>query len=288
MSAALSHRWRKLASAKWADAWEERLRGLDPARLAVTEAVGGRALRFEFYGSARETRALVRSFGGNAEEVRPESWQPRAAAADALPHPLAFGRRLLVTSDAALLPSLRAAHPRKAVLAVPAALAFGTGAHATTAMVLRLLAASAERRRGSSWTMLDLGAGSGILALAARALGARSALGLDYDPDAVRTARANARANALARVPFRRADAQEWNPAGQRWDVIAANVFANLLVLLLPRLAAALAPGGELFLSGVLADQAPAIADAARRAGLRVEQTQSRGPWRALWCQPAK
>ena len=150
------------------------------------------------------------------------------------------------------------------------------------------IASLLPNQTGGATTMLDLGAGSGILALAARALGARSALGLDYDPDAVRTARANARVNGLSRTTFRQADAQDWSPAGRHWEVIAANVFANLLTTLLPRLAVALAPGGDLFLSGVLADQAEGIAAVAGHAGLRVEQSCARGPWRALWCVHAE
>ncbi|MBV9127491.1 MAG: 50S ribosomal protein L11 methyltransferase, partial [Verrucomicrobia bacterium] len=141
-----------------------------------------------------------------------------------------------------------------------------------------------ERRRGT-WDLLDLGTGSGILALAALHLGARSAHGLDSDPHAVRTARENARLNGLAprRVRFSRADLlRDWQP-DRTWPVITANLFSDLLIRLLPKvIAPALADDGYLILSGVLASQADEVLAAVADAGLTLRETKRRGRWRAF------
>jgi ribosomal protein L11 methyltransferase len=272
--------WRKLASAKWADAWVERLRGLDPSRLAIIQMAGAKGLRLEYYcQTLADGRALQARFGGVVRPLPPESWKPGATAAPA--KPLLFGSRLVVTGRDEALPVLRKRYPRRSVLCIPAALAFGSGEHATTSMCLRFLVENAARRAGTPWEVLDLGTGSGVLAMAARALGARAAMGFDYDPPCVRTARENARRNGLTRVTFAVADAFEWRPARQ-WDVITANLFLNVLVGVLPRLRRALAPGGDLILSGLLADQAAELLARAEPAGLELVQVRSRGRWRAL------
>lgn len=272
--------WRKLASAKWADAWVERLRGLDASRLAVVQMAGARGLRLEYYCRTRaEGERIVARFGGGLRPLRPESWRPRGAPVAA--KPLRFGSRLIVTGREEELGALRAEFPRRVVLCIPAALAFGSGEHATTAMCLRLVLAEGKRRAGLRWSMLDLGTGSGVLALAARALGAHDATGLDYDPPCVRTARENARLNSLRGVKFAVADVHEWKPA-QRWDVITANLFSIVLVRVMPKLRRALAADGELIVSGLLADQADDVRTAARSAGFDLVEMRCRGRWRAL------
>ena len=168
-------------------------------------------------------------------------------------------------------------------------MAFGTGDHATTAMCLRLLLEVARRRVTHPWDILDLGTGSGILALAGKAFGARKVLGLDDDPHAVRTARQNARLNQLASrsVRFEQADLLvRALPTGQTWSVVTANLFSELLIRLLPRtIAPAVAPGGDLILSGVLAAQADGVVASVQTAGLSLAATKIRGRWRAFHCR---
>lgn len=273
--------WRKLASAKWADAWEERLRALDPARLAMVQRVGSSGLRFEYYcRNQREGRTLVERFGGSLTKLSQAKWQSGGVAVPA--KPLVFGSRLIVTGYESELAPLRAAHPGREVLCVPAALAFGSGEHSTTAMCLRLVAEIARQRRAERWEMLDLGTGSGVLALAARALGAARAEGCDYDPPCVRTARENARLNGVTRVAFKVADVQRLEPA-RTWQVIAANLFSNLLTTQLAKIARALAPGGDVIVSGLLHTQLPEVLAAAHAAGLREKSVRRRGHWRAIW-----
>ncbi len=140
-------------------------------------------------------------------------------------------------------------------------IAFGTGSHPTTRLCLAWL----ERHLAGGERVLDYGCGSGILSIAAARLGAGLVVGTDIDPLAVEAARYNALRNEVA--------ARYTLPAGlpppeeQRFDVIAANILANPLVLLAPALAARLAPGGTLVLSGILERQATSVIDAYARAG---------------------
>lgn len=132
-------------------------------------------------------------------------------------------------------------------------LAFGTGSHATTHLCLEWLA---ENLRGSE-TLLDYGCGSGILAIAAKLLGAGQTLAVDIDEQAVQSTRYNAQVNRvelLAMLP-------DELPAGQL-QVVVANILSNPLKVLAPMLANRVLPGGHLVLSGVLERQAQEVAQA--------------------------
>ena len=280
------HVWRKQVRPEAVDGWSERLGAVvDPERLVVVEPPHGRLHRVEVYlETEAEARRLLEPFGGRVSEVLPESWQPSPVTTPG--KPLSIGSRLLVTSREEELTSLRQMHPGKHVLCIPAAMAFGTGEHATTSMCLRLLLGVARERTGTPWNLLDLGMGSGILALAGKQLGARNVLGLDNDPHAVRTARENTRLNGLASrtVRFEQAKLPVWPRAPeQMWSVVTANLFSELLIRLLPEIIApSVISGGDLILSGVLATQADEVIAAAQTAGLSLLTTKRRGRWRAF------
>jgi ribosomal protein L11 methyltransferase len=147
--------------------------------------------------------------------------------------------------------------------------AFGTGGHASTRIALRLLdSLGAEILTGAR--VLDAGTGSGVLALAALALGAASAVGFDLDPVAVREARANAARNRLAGRTrlFAGPLAALRAPA---FDVVLANLLRSELLPILPGLVAALRPGGRAVLSGLLAGERAALGPALAAQGLRIE-----------------
>ena len=129
-------------------------------------------------------------------------------------------------------------------------LAFGTGDHPSTRLCLQWL----DRTIGGGETVLDYGCGSGILAIAALKLGARRAVGVDIDPDAVAAARANARRNGVEGQFL-----DGLAPLTFTADVVVANILANPLKLLAPLLASRIRRGGRLALSGVLPDQASEI-----------------------------
>ncbi len=283
--------WRKRVAPPRADFWAERLAtAVGPARLVVIE--NPRAAHLEVCcADAAEAAGLVTRFGGATRAVPDADWQTPAPAATAA-RPLRIGRRLLVTGaeDEVTLSALRARHPGRAVLSIPAAMAFGTGEHATTAMCLRFLDEQTRGRPPGSWDALDLGTGSGILALAARLLGAGEGFGLENDPHAVRTARENARRHGFRPpgVRFQRVDLRRWSPvagaSGRTWPVVTANLFSSLLVELLPGvIVPALAPDGKLIASGVLAGEQTAEVEAAiRAAGLELLERRGRGKWRAF------
>lgn len=157
-------------------------------------------------------------------------------------------------------------------------MAFGTGHHETTRMALARL----ERAELAGARVLDVGAGSGILAIAADLLGAASALGVDVDPATVPVARENARLNrSRARFELGSVDPAR---ADRRCGVLVANLFAELHAELASAYAAVLEPGGVAFLTGILDDRADLVV-AALPASLRLLATDADGPWRLLALQ---
>ena len=144
--------------------------------------------------------------------------------------------------------------PGDAVLWLDPGLAFGTGNHETTRLcVERLVALAGER--GTRRRILDAGCGSGILALSASLLGFRDVVGFDNDPEAVRVSEENAALNALTgRVYFFAGDLVS-GLAGREADILLANIQADVLMRFARELIAAIAPGGALILSGILAGE---------------------------------
>jgi len=159
---------------------------------------------------------------------------------------------------------------------VPAALAFGTGEHATTAMSLRFIE-QLTRCWTPGWSLADLGTGSGILALAAKCFGASRVIGIDNDPAAISVAKSNARLNKIRGATFQLCDVHKWNPA-QKTDVITANLYSDLLIQILPKLR----HGGWLILSGILRSQQDELVRALQRNKLDVISMKRRGKWMAF------
>jgi ribosomal protein L11 methyltransferase len=165
---------------------------------------------------------------------------------------------------------------------IEAALAFGTGHHGTTLGCLRALDEIGKRRRPAR--VLDVGTGTGVLAIAAARLFRRAVACGDIDPVAVATASANARANragALVR-PVVAVGARHERLAGERYDLILANILAKPLRLLAPQLAAVAAPEAELVLSGLLARDVAGVLSAYRAQGFALARRRDIDGWATL------
>jgi len=189
---------------------------------------------------------------------------------------LRVGRRLVIR------PTWRR-HRRAAgdiVLALDPGMAFGTGLHPTTRLCLAGLESMGEDGGLDAACVLDVGCGSGILAIAALKLGARAALGVDTDPIAVEATLANARRNGLARRIRARVGSL---PTGDSpFDVVFANLVAGLLVPLAPLLREEVRPGGRILASGIFIDREAEVREAFGAVGLRVSTRTAEGDWVAL------
>ena len=167
-------------------------------------------------------------------------------------------------------------------LTLDAGMAFGSGEHGSTRGCLRALERVAYRRPRR---MLDLGTGSGILAMAAARLLHRRVLATDIEPWSVRVAQQNAALNRLANL-VRPVMANGWRNrlvrAGAPYDLVFANILARPLAAMALDLVANLAPGGTAILSGLLASQARWVLMAHRRSGLRLERMLTEGVWVTL------
>lgn len=165
-------------------------------------------------------------------------------------------------------------------LIIEAATAFGTGEHATTRGCLLALADVARRR--AVRRVLDVGTGSGVLAIAAARLGARRIVATDIDPEAVRVARFHARLNGVAsRMRLDVADGVRRAPRAP-YDLILANILARPLHAMARDLAALLAPGGTIVLSGLLREQERQVAARYRSAGLPIARRYLMEGWSTL------
>ncbi len=156
-------------------------------------------------------------------------------------------------------------------------LAFGTGQHQSTRLALALLADALADAQPPQ--VLDLGTGSGILAVAAAKLGAPAVTAVDIDPLAVDAARDTARRNRVAdRITIQRGSI----PASRRYDLILANLTADLLQNLASELAAAASPGGRLVAAGFLTSRRAEVAAALESAGFQMLNTRTEDEWCAL------
>lgn len=171
----------------------------------------------------------------------------------------------------------------EATVVLDPGMAFGTGLHPTTRGCLRLMADLAPMPP----SVLDLGCGSGILSLAALALGAERAVAIDTDPNAVAAARSNARLNGVdRRLEVRQGTLPA--EAAERHRLVVANLVASILVDLAPGLAAHLAPGGTLIVGGIIDHRADEVLAAMAAAGLTPRRRLDDEDWVSLALAPVE
>ena len=197
-----------------------------------------------------------------------ESWRRHFKAIEISP-------RLLVK------PSWVRQRPRRgqAVVVLDPGLSFGTGNHPTTEFCLRALADF--RQSGARQSFWDVGTGSGILAIAAAKLGYAPVRAMDFDTEAVRVARENARRNRV-NVEIRRQDVTKL-PAQSRvkYQFICANLISDLLVAKRNTIIARLAADGALAIAGILKREFPAVRRAFEQSGLRLVRSKADGEWQS-------
>ncbi|GAA5480922.1 50S ribosomal protein L11 methyltransferase [Haloferula sargassicola] len=266
--------WEKLSGAQWMDAWEERFHG-NP-NLVVHVLKGGKSLRVEvFCETGKDAEAIRERFGGRVRELKNADWQKPYQ----IPPPLKIRERFVVTQedDAGKLKAMRDTFAGREVISIPPEMAFGTGDHATTSTCLRFLVDIAGKRE-PGWSCADLGCGTGVLAIAAKKLGAGEIFACDYDPFAVEVTERNAVRNESPGIRTEEVNILGWTPP-RTYDVVLANIFSKVLIQAFPVIAKTLAPGGSLVLSGILATQAWEVFEAAAGHGLGFPKVVKKGKW---------
>ncbi|MDY6216168.1 50S ribosomal protein L11 methyltransferase [Actinobacillus porcinus] len=196
----------------------------------------------------QESQLLEQGFAYKIEQIEDKDWEREWM--DNF-HPMKFGKRLWICPTWREIPE-----PDAVNVMLDPGLAFGTGTHPTTALCLEWL----DSLDLEGKTVIDFGCGSGILAIAALKLGAKSAVGIDIDPQAILASRNNAEANGVAdRLQLFLSDDK---PADLKADVVVANILAGPLKELYPVISQLPKAQGDLGLSGILATQAQSVCDA--------------------------
>jgi ribosomal protein L11 methyltransferase len=230
------------------------LAALDQAHVTAIHEFEDRWL--VFFATSHDRDAAAASLPGSAPgsvktenvDVADDDWARRSQR-DVTP--IRIGRIVVTPPWAAgTEPGAGPAGERAITIVIQPSMGFGTGHHATTRLCLDLL----QRIDVAGKTVLDVGTGSGVLALAAHALGARHVVAVDDDPDALESARENLALNGVTEgIDLRLGDFRGLSERG--WDVVTANLTGNLLARGAAVLSAAVAPGGAIIISGVTLDE---------------------------------
>ncbi|MDM8532381.1 50S ribosomal protein L11 methyltransferase [Anaerolineales bacterium HSG25] len=167
--------------------------------------------------------------------------------------------------------------PEDILIEIDPGLAFGSGLHPTTQLCLEIL----EHTPLTDLSMFDVGTGSGILSIAASKLGVGQIRAVDIDDVAVRVATENFVTNGLPDT-IQTAVGSAGETGGQQWQLVIANILAHILIAIMPDLATALAPGGQLILSGMIDEQENEVRAVAESHGLTVVGRHQQEDWVAL------
>jgi ribosomal protein L11 methyltransferase len=219
-------------------------------------------LRADGYSDALEIRVLGER-NWNAE------WEASIA-------PVRVGPFLLCPTTA----EVPEEHEDATVLRIDPKQSFGTGHHATTRLVLQLLAEA----MAPGDTVIDVGTGTGVLAIAAVRLGASAVWGVDIEPGAVQNARENVTQNDVEEDVTIREGSIDVVPSDLRADVLVANVTRQPLLDMLPSLRAHLTTNGHLLLSGLLTSNRPEMEEALREQELTIVDERTENGWWAVHC----
>lgn len=185
--------------------------------------------------------------------------------------PIDVGERFVI------IPSWIEVKTDRIPLVIDPGMAFGTGQHESTRMCILLLEKLSQGQAGGA--LLDIGTGTGILAICAGKLGFHQTVAVDTDPDAVATAQRNIEGNGLENVKVKKGSISD---VGGTFDVIVANLYAEVLLNMVWEIQKRLKSGGRAILSGMLSGQEHDIAEKMDEAGLRLKEKAAEGDWVAL------
>ena len=227
----------------------------------------------DYQASLRSLGFAIESHGTEIAPLLDEAWA--SAWQQSFPA-REVGRRLLVLPPWIEAPARPVGTERVTVIIEPGR-AFGTGHHGTTEGCLVLLEEALAAGPGAA--VLDIGTGTGILAIAALKLGAPTVLAIDVDPDAVSAAQVNGERNDCAGLSVRLAEPQE---IPDRFPLVLANLLTHTHLALVPQYARLVAPGGSLVLGGMLQDEDARVSDALAGAGFTTRSRLALEGWASL------
>jgi len=241
------------------------------SRLFLTAFTGSTSTdgRVEAYFDSAEDREaaaeLLGEFELRAIERERVDWLERYEQSL---EPIVIGERFVVAPDASLLPQ----GGERLTIVVPQEQAFGTGSHETTSLCIEMLESMELRERRG----LDVGSGSGILAIAMVKLGASSVIAFDNDVDAYGALRDNRMRNGVELALF---IGSIEALRGGAFDVLTMNIIPEVILPLLPDVVSRMADGAQLILSGILAVKRDVVVDAALAHGLELVREREKGEW---------
>lgn len=169
----------------------------------------------------------------------------------------------------------------RAVLNIEPGAAFGTGTHDTTRLCLETL----DKIIKDGDTVLDIGCGSGILAIASMLLGATEGFGVDIDELAVKTAKENGKMNGLDEPELKFVCGDLADKVTKQYDVVVANIVADIIILFSTQVRAFMKPGAKFIASGIIDTRADEVVTALQNAGLNLVERIEHGGWVCLVCE---
>ncbi len=275
--------WSKVSPVSKQSILENQFLGLAQTNAVITELSGKKRFRIEVYcDDKNDAQKILSEFGGHISKLKIKDWAKMNASSDR--PPIKIRDRLIIT-DTDEPKEIKKIYDRfegRDVISIPAALAFGTGDHETTSTCLRLLVDLAKEYNKSNedWSLCDIGTGTGILAIAAKMLGSKMVECFDFDSTAISIAKRNISKNQMPDILIYEADLFEWEPKKKKcWDIITANIFANVLNANLSKIFNALAPEGNLILSGILKEHENSVIESAQKTSLIDPIIYRKGKW---------